>query len=131
MNSRLLLTPDKREIIFIVDRRGNSGKSWFARYFSMLHNDAQIIVPGKKADMAHVVDDQKKTFFIDAPRSKQGEFIQYDFLEELKNGYVFSPKYESSLKILRTPHVVVFMNEKPDMSKLSMDRYSITVLRDV
>lgn len=87
-----------------------------------------IIVPGKKADMAYVVQEECRVFFLDCPRSKQGDFIQYDFIEELKNGYVFSPKYESRIKKLKTPHIVVLMNEQPDMSKLSMDRYSITNL---
>lgn len=124
----LMRPPDPRHIIFIVDKVGNQGKSWFARYFCDLNDNAQIIVPGKKADMAYVVREDCKTFFLDCPRSKQGEFIQYDFLEELKNGYVFSPKYESRVKKFRTPHIVVCMNESPDMSKLSADRYSITNL---
>lgn len=120
--------PDKREIIFVVDRTGNEGKTWFSRYFCSLHEDAMIIVPGKKADMAYTVRSDCKTFLIDCPRSKQGEYIQYDFLEELKNGFVFSTKYESKAKIFPTPHVVVFMNEPPDFDKLSADRYSITEL---
>lgn len=128
LNHKLLLEPDKREIIFMVDKTGNQGKSWFARYYCDLHENAQIIVPGKKADMAYVVRDECRVFFLDCPRSKQGEFIQYDFLEELKNGYLFSPKYESRLKTFLTPHVVVLMNEQPDPHKLSADRYSITLL---
>jgi hypothetical protein len=123
--NRLLQAPDKREIIFIVDRVGNTGKSWFARYYCHLQENGQIVIPGKKADMAYVIDPTRKVFFFDCPRSKQGDFIQYDFLEELKNGYIFSPKYESKIKILKTPHIVVCMNETPDMSKLSEDRYMI------
>lgn len=125
---RLVLTPDARQIIFVVDGVGNQGKSWFARYYADLHENAQIVIPGKKADMAHVILVDAKVFFFDCPRSKQGDFIQYDFLEELKNGYIFSPKYDSKIKRLNTPHVVVLMNEHPDMSKLSQDRYSVTVL---
>lgn len=127
--TRLTHPPDEREIIFVVDLAGNKGKSWFARYYSDLHDsNTQIIVPGKKADMAYTVKESTRVFFLDCPRSKQGEFIQYDFLEELKNGYVFSPKYESVVKKLHTPHVVVLMNERPCMEKLSSDRYSITTL---
>jgi Putative viral replication protein len=126
--NRLILEPNEREIIFVVDLAGNKGKSWFARYYTDLHENSQIIVPGKKADMAYTVKESNRVFFLDCPRSKQGEFIQYDFLEELKNGYVFSPKYESVVKKLKTPHVVVLMNERPCMQKLSTDRYSITVL---
>lgn len=128
LNDRLRHTPNPREIIFIVDRVGNQGKSWFARYFCELHDDAQIIIPGKKADMAYVAREDAKTFIFDTPRSKQGEFVQYDFLEELKNGYFFSPKYESRIKKIKTPHVVVCMNEYPDMEKLSADRYVIIAL---
>lgn len=93
-----------------------------------MNDNATIIIPGKKADMAYVVNPDCKTFFFDCPRSKQGEFIQYDFLEELKNGLIISPKYESKMKRLNTPHVVVLTNETPDMTKLSSDRYSITNL---
>lgn len=125
---QLILPPDKRKIFFIVDLSGNQGKSWFARYYTDIHDNAQIIVPGKKADMAYIVSEEKKVFFFDCPRSKQGDFIQYDFLEELKNGYIFSPKYQSKVKRLATPHVVVLMNEHPDMSKLSADRYTVKVL---
>jgi len=128
LNAILRRPPDPRSIIFVVDVRGNQGKSWFARYFCELHDDAQIIIPGKKADMAYVAREDARVFFFDAPRSKQGDFIQYDFLEELKNGYFFSPKYESRLKKLKTPHVVVCMNERPDMEKLSADRYHIITL---
>ena len=124
----LVREPDPRQIMFIVDLSGNQGKSWFARYYTDLHDNAQIIIPGKKADMALVVDPTCKVFFFDCPRSKQGDYIQYDFLEELKNGFIFSPKYKSKCKKLATPHVVVLMNEYPDMKKLSEDRYTVKVL---
>lgn len=127
---QLILPPDEREIVFIVDLAGNKGKSWFSRYYCDRHENAQIIVPGKKADMAYTVREDCRVFFVDCPRSKQGEYIQYDFLEELKNGYIFSPKYQSQVKKLEIPHVIVLMNERPDMTKLSADRYTIKTLTD-
>lgn len=128
LNQRLIHEVNQRDIIFIVDKAGNQGKSWFARYYCDLHENAMIVVPGKKADMAYVIREDCRVFFFDCPRSKQGDFIQYDFLEELKNGFIFSPKYESAIKKLATPHIVVLMNEYPDLTKLSADRYSTTVL---
>jgi hypothetical protein len=125
---KLNRTPDRRKIIFIVDLVGNQGKSWFCRYYTDSFDNSQLILPGKKADMAYMVREDCRVFLIDAPRSKQGDFIQYDFLEELKNGLVFSPKYESCTKKFDTPHVVVAMNEYPDMTKLSNDRYDIISL---
>ena len=128
--SQLAREPDKRKIIFLVDLVGNSGKSWFFQYHNQLHkHNSQIILPGKKADMAYTLKDDNRVVMFDCPRSKQGEFIQYDFLEEVKNGYVFSSKYESGIKRFKPPHVVVAMNEFPDMEKLSQDRYEIIELR--
>lgn len=120
---------DPRKIIFLVDITGNNGKSWFFHYYHQNHPDhVQIIIPGKKLDMAHILQTNMRVIMFDCPRSKQGEFIQYDFLEEIKNGYVFSGKYESRIKSFSTPHLVVAMNEYPNMSMLSEDRYQIITL---
>lgn len=128
LNAALNLEPDDRTITFIVDLTGNTGKTWFAHYYASLHPRTQVMQPGKKADMSYALDPTIRVLFIDAPRSKQGEYLQYDFLEDCKNGYVFSPKYESRTKQLQKIHLVVNMNESPDMTKLSMDRYNIVQL---
>jgi len=114
-----------REIIFVVDVIGNTGKSWFCRYYCSLHENAQIVLPGRKADMCYALRTDIRVLFVDAPRSKQNEFLQYDFFEEVKNGLVFSSKYESRIKYLGKVHVVVLMNEQPDHTKLSRDRYKV------
>lgn len=121
--------PDRRSIIFMVDTCGNTGKSWFCDYYCQLHReDTQILTPGKYADMALALNPNIRVLFLDAPRSKQGDFIQYDFLENVKNGRIFSGKYESGMKYLNPLHIVVMMNECPDMTKLSEDRYMIKYL---
>lgn len=125
LKERLDSEPDDRSIVFVVDYRGNSGKTWFAHWYCSLHDGCQVIQPAKKADMAYVLDATVRVLFIDAPRSKQGEYLQYDFLEDVKNGYVFSTKYESRVKELQKVHVVCLMNEDPDMAKLSSDRYNV------
>lgn len=123
---RLRFAPDRRSIVFVVDVVGDTGKSWFCDYYSQLHEeDTQILTPGKYADMALALQTSIRVLFLDCPRSKQGDFIQYDFLENVKNGRVFSGKYESGMKYLNPLHVVVMMNEIPDEEKLSADRYLI------
>ncbi len=116
---------DPRKIIFVVDPQGNKGKSWFARYYLWLHpDDTQIIQPGKRNDMAFVIETTTRVLFMDAPRAKQGEFLQYDFLEQIKDGMVSSYKYTCVNKCFpHKVHVVVMMNQDPDMTKLSTDRY--------
>lgn len=125
LNARLEEDPDDRKIFFVVDSVGNSGKTWFAKYFCLKNAGAQYMTPGKKADMAYALMNDLRCLFMDCPRSKQGEFIQYDFLEEVKNRCVFSGKYESRMRFLPLCHIVVLMNETPDMTKLSLDRYEI------
>ena len=80
--------------------------------------------------MARVVRADTRVFFFDLPRSKQGEFIQCDFLEELKNGHVSTPRGHKNkqMKFEAVPHVAVFVNEHPDHSKMSEDKHSVTVL---
>lgn len=119
--------PDDRRIQFIVDQRGNTGKSWFCKkYFSLNPDRVQMLSVGKRDDIAYAIDPTKSVFLFDLPRSAS-EFLQYTVLEQLKDRVVFSPKYQSGTKVLdNVPHVVVFMNEPPDRNKLSSDRYQIT-----
>jgi len=121
--------PDARKIIFVVDPVGNSGKSWFSHsYYRSRPDDVQILSAGKRDDLAFAINDDKRVFLFDLPRSTS-EFLQYSILEQLKNGLIFSNKYESRMKCMPAggAHVVVFMNEYPDMTKLSADRYEIIV----
>jgi len=123
--ARLRGQRDGRSIVFVVDQVGNAGKSWFVDYYSSLHENTLCILPGKKADMVYAFSTcgfDPRVVFVDAPRSKQGEYIQYDFLEEIKNGRIFCTKYHSFMVRFAPPHVVVMMNSEPDRSKLSEDR---------
>lgn len=128
LKARLDGEADDRTVEFIVDETGNNGKTWFAHWYAQKNERVQVIQPGKKADMAYCLDPSIRVLFVDAPRSKQGEYVHYDFLEDVKNGYVFSTKYESRVKQLDNCHVVILMNEEPDMTKLSLDRYKITTI---
>lgn len=127
LNARLNGPADDRKIIFIVDTTGNSGKSWFGKYYEHNHPDeVQIMDPGKRTDMAYMLNPAAKVLIMDAPRSRQNEYLQYDFLEQVKNGIVSSYKYVCIQKrIPHKMHVVVMMNQEPDMDKLSADRYDI------
>lgn len=117
---------DDRKILFYVDEQGGNGKSWFCRYM-MLHRpeDVQVLSVGKRDDLAHAIDPQKKIFLFNIPRNGM-QYLQYQLLEQLKDRMVFSPKYDSRTKILHyCPFVVVFSNEYPDMTAMTDDRYVI------
>lgn len=123
--------PDSRKIYFVVDEEGNAGKSWLASYMETnLDKVVQVMKPGKYADMAYGYVEETEVFILDCPRSKQGDYIQYDFLESVKDGRMFSMKYESRMKRFKPPHLFVFMNQAPDMEKLSIDRYVLIDIRN-
>lgn len=120
--------PDPREVMFFVDSDGGKGKSYFCQWLLSKSTDGQVLRIGKRDDLAYAIDETKKIFVFDIPRT-QMEYLQYSVLEMLKDRMVFSAKYQSATKILRqSPHVIVFSNEYPDMSKMSDDRYNIKEL---
>lgn len=117
---------DDRTVTFYVDAEGGKGKTWFQQWYLTNHwNDTQILTAGKRDDLAHSISDTKRIFFFNVPRTGM-EYFQYPVCEMIKDQLVFSPKYNSRMKILPKPcHVIVFCNEMPDLSKMSADRYVI------
>lgn len=122
--------PDNRIINWIYDVTGNNGKSVLCAY--LYDNDlAEWIQGGKASDIKNVLFNTKKSrdICIDLSRSVEN-YVSYTVMEELKNGYIYSGKYEGGCKRITTPHVYVFANFLPDKSKLSMDRWKIFSLND-
>lgn len=125
LNEYLNRPPSDREVVFVVDHVGNAGKSWFARHYRSLHENVQIIRPGPTNAMLMLMNEDTRVFFFDCPRSKM-EHLQYGIFELLKDGDVTSTKYWPIEKEwLHDVHVVVLMNQMPDMEALSADRYKI------
>lgn len=122
--------PNDREVIFVHDDNGNTGKSYLTRYwFSVYPDMVQLLSIGKRDDLAHAIDKSKRLFIFDVPRGGM-QFLQYTILEQLKNRVVFSPKYDSTTKVLKhVPHVVVFCNEEPDRTKMTRDRFKVVHIR--
>nr|WPR18784.1 MAG: hypothetical protein [Skomarfal virus 49] len=115
--------PDDRSIRFIVDPEGGKGKTFFQKYCLCSLEGVQIMATGKRDDLAFIIDETKRIFLFNVPRGGL-QFLSYVLLEQLKDRMVFSPKYESRVKILQVvPHVYVFTNEDPDRTKLTLDRF--------
>jgi len=116
--------PDDRKVLFLVDPAGGVGKTTYAKHMYNSSPTVEIIKPGKGADMAHFVKDETTTFILDCPRSRTENIpIPYEFLEGLKDGAVWSPKYDSHVKRVKSPNtVIVLTNHSPDHTRLSLDR---------
>ncbi len=123
---KLSVDANARSVIFLVDTKGNAGKTYFADYVEATLPKVQVMKPGKCADMAFEYSEDTLILIIDVPRSKMNQFeYMYSFIECIKDGRLFSPKYEPITKRFPPPHVLVMMNEEPDYSALSEDRYDV------
>lgn len=124
----LKLPPPDRIITFVVDLTGNGGKTTFCDYIESLLPNVQVIKPSRYQDMAFELMEATTILLIDCPRAR-GECFRYDFPEDVKDGRVTCSKYQSFQKRLAPCHVVCFMNEHPDMTKLSLDRFKIIEIK--
>lgn len=113
-------TADDRTILWYTDYEGGAGKSTVVRY--AIAKGPAISLTGKLADMAYAYNGEPVVFF-DVTRT-QAEHMDhlYQFAEQLKNGIIFSSKYESGTKTFEPPWVVFFANQGPHPGKWSADR---------
>lgn len=121
-------TADRRTIHWFVGAAGGEGKSTMAMH--LVHTHEAIMLSGRVQDMAHAYKEQPAPVVVfDLPRTMTGEghYMDhyYSFAEQLKNGCIFSSKYNSGQVTFKTPHVIFFANVEPDMTKWSADRYHV------
>lgn len=116
--------PCNRIIHWFWEPVGNRGKTTLCKYLCVKHGATMLT--GKSNDMFHVISKTKKKnlFIVDCPRSIQ-DYINYGAIEQIKNGLIFSGKYDGQQLIFNCPHVVVFANCEPDFEKLSADRWHV------
>lgn len=123
--------PDNRKINWYWETTGNVGKSFLSKYIAMKYNT--IIAEGKKNDVFNQVNTmienkkEPKIIILDIPRYSK-EFTNYGLLECLKNGMLYSGKYEGGLCFFHSPHVFIFANFLPSFDKMSEDRWNVKAI---
>ena len=122
---------DDRKIYWIYEPVGGVGKTLFQKYAFLNINDT-VILAGKGTDMKNGVlqyheknKSLPKVVLIDIPRSTDPQFVSYTGLEEVKNMFFFSGKYEGGMVCGAPPHMMIFSNLPPDPSKFSTDRWVV------
>jgi len=117
------LPQNNREIIWFYDEIGGRGKTVLCNYLG-IKMKADILRNGKNKDLSYILSDKPKIVIFDFVRTNEGR-INYGMIEDIKDGRVFCPKYESKNKRFNSPHVIIFANFKPDESTLSQNRWRI------
>ena len=133
------IKPSTREVILVIGKQGNEGKSWFQEYMESKFGWGKVIcgmdIKMKKGSICHVLSKRSlmttDTFLFDVGKANSDDEVNYELLEKIKNGRTVAAKFDSKELKFKTPNtVVVFSNEKPNVSTLSKDRWKIFRIRD-
>lgn len=114
-----------RQILWVHDPFGNSGKSYISKYL-VDSKGAFYTNGGKATDIAYAYNGEPIVIF-DYVRDAK-DYVGYGIMEQIKNGILFSSKYESGMRRFKTPHVIVFANFAPEAGKFSSDRLRVIEL---
>lgn len=131
-----------RQITWIYDTIGNTGKTNFVRHFSLKHAEETIVLTnfGGQANVANLILNsmikgiEPKYILIDLPRTFVDRNI-YEPLEVLKNGMLSNTKYVCEFVQFKCPYIVVFANFPPHVvnedgsDTMSRDRWDIGRLK--
>lgn len=127
---KMLDQQNERQVLFLVDRKGNAGKSFLARHLET-HHDAFVT---QSISIQHVgyAYNMQSVVVVDLTRQDLNGVSTnvYKTVELFKNGHFFSQKYESQVKTFPPPKVVVMMNQMPDKKAMSMDRFVVYEVPD-
>jgi len=127
--------PDDRTINWYWSEKGGIGKTQFCKYLTFYHN--AICVHGKGGDVRNAVCSYlekegmtPELIVFPIPRCYGGDYVSYEALENIKDMYFYSGKYEGGMVIGNSPHLIVFANNEPDYDKMSGDRWNVVQLDD-
>jgi len=127
--SILKTKPHSRHIYWVEDPLGGAGKSRLTTYLCREMNAIEL--DGRMADAAFSYNGQPIVLFDLARACDTGTLKDlYAVAEKLKNGTIFSSKYQSRQKMFTVPHVVYFSNSAPPIGMWSADRLQHILLSD-
>lgn len=121
------LVPDDRKINWIVDVDGCKGKSALQKHMKIKYGDTMIKVGGDAKDCKFAVANLKrhpKIIVWNLARSAENH-ISYTGIEDIKDGYFNSSKYESKEVLMNSPHIFIFSNSEPIYEKMTKDKWNI------
>lgn len=125
--------PDDRTLNWIWEREGGIGKTTFQKYV-FTNMEKVIVLSGKSADMKNgIIQYEEKNgclpriVLINIPRTSL-DYVSYAGIEDIKDMFFYSGKYEGGMVCGPSPHVMIFANEEPEFGNCSADRWNVIEL---
>ena len=111
------------------------GKTWFRKYIKSVYGARRVVaaikIKSNKSSICHALSKHPLAttnfFLFDIWKLKKIQNkIDYEVLDDLKDGDAFASKYSSQeLKIKEPNMVLVFSNDTPDTKELASDRWKL------
>ena len=133
------LKPSNREIIWVQGAKCNEGKSWFQEFIEAKFGWERVMcgldIKMKKESIYHLIRRRPymttDVFTFNIGKADTYEDVNYQVLEQLKDGRILAAKFSSKEIKICTPNIViVFSNDKPKLAKLAMDRWKIFKIKE-
>jgi len=133
------IKPSDREVIWVIGRKGNEGKTWLQEFLASKFGWSRVIcgmdIRLKKSSICHILSKRSlmttDIFLFDVGKARTEDEMNYELLEQIKNGRTLAAKFDSKELKFHTPNIiVVFSNEKLDVGQLSKDRWKIFKIQD-
>lgn len=118
---------DDRTIVWIHDKTGSSGKTKLCLYLAVKFN-IPCFPNAKSKDIAYSISKLDKTpqcICFNLARDTDLAKFNYNVIESIKDGILFSSKYKSNICMFNSPHVIIMANDPPLLHKLSSDRWLV------
>lgn len=125
---------NERQILVIVDDKGNHGKSYLAKHMHVTRMGRYAPVLETAQDLiAYAMACPSNGYIFDLPRSEsvKDKKAIWSAIETIKNGHLYDKRYHYQEMWIDPPKILVFTNEYPPVERLSSDRWTICEIEKV
>ena len=122
------MKPSDREVIWAVGEKTNEGKSYFQKYVKAMYGTSRVVsginLKASSKNICHALTKHPLAtadiFLFNLGKSKKNfENVNYEMLEDLKDGDAFAKNYDCQKLKIKTPNVVmVFSNHFPETEEI-------------
>lgn len=128
--------PPSRTLFWIWSNAGHKGKTTFSKW--LCKNMGAIALNGKAHDQRHGlctwIEKNKRWCDVpvvcNIPKSFDKKYLSYEGIENIKDQFFYSGKYEGGQVCGPPIHYIVFANFPPEGDEMSADRYDVVNIDD-